>query len=124
MVVDANGALTAAQTIQLSPATPGLAAFPDGSVIAQHWVDSSDYGRLSGQARRVHRAVPGGDGATDNPVASGAASPLDPLSRVTIASGGNPGRQLCAGVLFAGLTPGWVGLYQINLGATCPWTAN
>ena len=116
VVVDANGAQTAAQTIQLSPAAPGLAAFPDGGVIAQHWLDSSLITAAS-------PARPGeyivlylvGMGQTDNPVASGAASPLDPLSRVisppVVTLGGNPVPTL----LFAGLTPGSVGLYQIDL---------
>jgi uncharacterized protein (TIGR03437 family) len=116
VVVDANGALTAAQMIQLSPAAPGLAAFPDGGVIAQHWLDSSLITAAS-------PARPGeyivlylvGMGQTDNPVASGAASPLDPLSRVlsppVVTLGGNSVPTL----LFAGLTPGSVGLYQIDL---------
>jgi uncharacterized protein (TIGR03437 family) len=115
VVVNANGALTAPRTIQLTPATPGLAAFPDGSVIAQHWADSSLITAAS-------PARPGeyivlylvGMGQTDNPVASGAASPANPLARVTsvpvVTLGGNP-----APAVFAGLTPGSVGLYQIDL---------
>jgi len=115
VVVDANGALTAPQTIQLSPTTPGLAAFPDGSVIAQHWVDSSLITAAS-------PARPGeyivlylvGMGQTDYPMGAGAASPVNPLARVisppVVTLGGNP-----VPTLFAGLTPGSVGLYQIDL---------
>ena len=115
VVVNANGALTAPQTIQLSPTTPGLAAFPDGSVIAQHWVDSSPVSAAS-------PARPGeylvlylvGMGQTDYPVASGAASPGNPLAWVTsppvVTLGGNP-----TPTAYAGLTPGLVGLYQIDL---------
>jgi uncharacterized protein (TIGR03437 family) len=117
VVVNANGALTAPQTIQLTPATPGLAAFPDGSVIAQHWADSSLITAAS-------PATPGeyivlylvGMGPTDYAVASGGASPANPLARVASAPvvtlGGNP-----APAIFAGLTPGSVGLYQIDLQA-------
>jgi uncharacterized protein (TIGR03437 family) len=115
VVVNANGALTAPQTIQLGDATPALAAFADGSLIAQHWDDNS-------LVSATNPATPGeylvmylvGMGATDHPVASGAATPLSPLSRVTspptVTLGGNP-----VPVLFAGLTPLSVGLYQIDI---------
>jgi len=115
VVVNANGGLTAPQTIQLAPATPGLAAFPDGGVIAQHWVDSSLV-TASSPARPGEYVVLYlvGMGQTDHAVASGAASPVNPLARVTSAPvvtlGGNP-----APAVFAGLTPGSVGLYQIDL---------
>jgi uncharacterized protein (TIGR03437 family) len=53
-------------------------------------------------------------GATDNAVADGAAAPLSPLARVknapTVTIGG-----VSAPVYFAGLAPGWVGLYQVNI---------
>jgi uncharacterized protein (TIGR03437 family) len=113
VVVSASGALTAPQTIQMSPAIPGLAVYNDGSVIAQHQ-DGSLINRMS-------PAVPGeyavlylaGMGATDNPVGTGFGSPGTPLAHPTLAPsltiGGAP-----VPVLFAGLTPGLVGLYQIN----------
>jgi hypothetical protein len=46
VVVSANGALTGPQTIQMSPAIPGLAVYNDGSVIAQHQ-DGSLINRMS-----------------------------------------------------------------------------
>ena len=53
-------------------------------------------------------------GATNPSVASGVASPLDrlapALAQPTVTIGGRP-----APIDFAGLTPGGVGLYQINL---------
>jgi uncharacterized protein (TIGR03437 family) len=115
VVVNSNGAVSAPQTIQLTAATPALAAFPDGGVIAQHWADSSLITAAS-------PARPGeyivlylvGMGPTDYPVATGAASPVNPLARVisapVVTLGGNPVQTL-----FAGLTPGSVGLYQIDL---------
>jgi len=54
-----------------------------------------------------------GLGATNPPVADGAATPFSPLSQtispVTVSIGGQS-----AGVQFAGLAPGFVGLYQVN----------
>jgi uncharacterized protein (TIGR03437 family) len=69
-----------------------------------------------------HPALPGGwitvymtgQGAVHPPVASGAASPSNPVALpalpVTATIGGQP-----AHVLFAGLVPGGVGLFQVNL---------
>ena len=113
VVVSANGALSGPQTIQMSSAIPGLAVYNDGSVIAQHQ-DGSLITRMS-------PAVPGeygvlylaGMGVTDNPVGTGSGSPATPLAHPTstpsLTIGGAP-----VPVLFAGLTPGLVGLYQIN----------
>jgi len=55
-----------------------------------------------------------GQGLLDNPIATGAAAPADPLSRplasVEATIGGQP-----AYIAFAGMTPGSVGLFQLNL---------
>ena len=55
-----------------------------------------------------------GQGAVEPPVATAAPAPSDPLARaaypVTATIGGQP-----AAVTFAGLSPGSVGLFQVNL---------
>jgi uncharacterized protein (TIGR03437 family) len=115
VVVSANGALTTPQAIQLADATPGLGTLGDGSLLAVHGADGSLITQDS-------PAKPGeyivmfllGMGATDNPAPSGTASPGNPLARPTavptLTLGG-----VNVPIAFAGLTPGYVGLYQINL---------
>ncbi len=99
---------------------PGVVAFPDGSLVAQH----ADYSLVSstspakpGEALVIYLV---GMGATTVGVPSGAASPADPLAvtsnNATVTIDGQT-----AQTVFTGLTPGGVGLYQINL--TVPPTA-
>jgi uncharacterized protein (TIGR03437 family) len=113
VIISANGALTTPQPIQLSAAAPGLAAFPDGTLIAQH-SDGTLVGVTSpARAGEYLVAYLAGLGDTTVPVTSGAASPTSPLAQpsnklvLTINGAQSP-------FLFAGLTPGLVGLYQIN----------
>ena len=113
VVVHVNGALTAPGSIAIAAADPGIAALPNGQIIAQH-LDGS---LVSESAP----AVPGdyvvfylaGLGATDVAVATGAAAPAGPLAHpvlppiLTLNSAVQPYQ-------FAGLTPGLAGLYQID----------
>jgi uncharacterized protein (TIGR03437 family) len=114
IIVSANGALTLPDMIDIVPATPGDAAYADGHVIAQH----SDFSLVNVD----HPAKPGeylvmylaGMGATSPAVPSGQPSPrLEPLARVmdqpTVTVDGQN-----APIIYAGLTPGAAGLYQIN----------
>ncbi len=116
VVVNANGALSTPTSIQVSSATPGIAAFASGQIVAQH----GDYSLVS----EASPAKPGeylviylaGLGQTGVTVADGAPSPLpsdltllSPLVAPTLTLNG-------AGIpiYFSGLTPGYVGLYQMN----------
>jgi uncharacterized protein (TIGR03437 family) len=82
------------------PATPGIASRP----------------ARAGEALVIYAI---GLGPTTPPAASGAGAPLDPLARVeppfqvvfARGLGGGP----AVDPLFAGLTPGFVGLYQVNV---------
>ncbi len=113
VLVVANNAFTTPQTINIAPVSPGVARLANGQVIAQH----SDFSLVTEDAP----AQPGeylvaylaGLGLTDTPVPTGAQAPSSPLAAVnTSASVAIDGEA--APVLFAGLTPGFVGLYQIN----------
>jgi uncharacterized protein (TIGR03437 family) len=113
VLVSANGALTTPDTLQLSDATPGLAAFVDGTLIAQHGdgtLVSNDSPAKAGEYLVAYGAGMGGTNATP---ASGTASPTTPLAvpndAPTLMINGTP-----SPLLFAGLTPGLVGLYQLN----------
>jgi len=113
VIVSANGALTTPNPIQLSPATPGLAALPDGTLIAQHLDGSLASPASPAQSGEYLVAYLAGMGNTTVPVASGTASPENPLALpsnppvLTINGNAYP-------IYFAGLTPGLVGLYQMN----------
>jgi uncharacterized protein (TIGR03437 family) len=113
VLVVANNAYTTPDAIHIAPVTPGIARLANGQVIAQH----ADFSLVTEDAP----AKPGeflvaylaGMGLTDNPVGTGAQAPSSPLAAVNAsASVALDGKA--APVLFAGLTPGFIGLYQIN----------
>jgi uncharacterized protein (TIGR03437 family) len=112
-ILVANGQYTLPQPVDLVAANPGTVAFSDGRLVAQHGdytlVDSSRPAK-PGETLTIYLV---GMGATNPAVPSGAPAPVDPLARVPgvvkVVVDGQP-----AVVSFAGLTPGGVGLYQIN----------
>jgi uncharacterized protein (TIGR03437 family) len=114
--VSADGALTNSQPVQLAPATPGLAAFSNGTLIAQHSDGSLVSATSPATAGEYLVAYLAGLGETNVPVSSGTASPASPLAQpsdapvLTINGAQFP-------IAFAGLTPGLVGLYQMNFQA-------
>jgi uncharacterized protein (TIGR03437 family) len=115
ILVQANGALSTPDSIQLGVASPEIAIYPTtGQIIAQH---AADYSLVTESSP----AVPGetlifylaGMGATDTPVSSGAGSPSSPLAHpIATATLTLNGATIQPG--FAGLTPTAVGLYQID----------
>lgn len=117
ILISANGALTLPDLLDINPFQAGIAAYSDGSgnVIAQH----ADYSYVTAASP----AKPGeiviiylaGLGATNPAVPSGQAAPTtEPLARVVNAPTVTVDGQNAA-VEFAGLAPGFVGLYQIDL---------
>jgi uncharacterized protein (TIGR03437 family) len=112
-VLVAGNQYSVPKNIDLVPIALGTVAFADGTLVAQH----SDYTLVDA----THPAHPGesltiylvGMGATNPPVKSGNPAPGSPLamvpSNVVVTVDTQP-----AAVSFAGLTPGGIGLYQIN----------
>jgi len=123
VIVSANGAPSTPNPIQLTSDAPGIAQFPAGEIIAQH-LDSS-------LVLETSPAAPGeiivfyvaGMGLTNQTVPSGTASPSTPnlavpLDAQTLTLNGAP----VTNILFAGMTPTLVGLYQVDfqVPATAP----
>jgi uncharacterized protein (TIGR03437 family) len=113
ILVVANNAFTTPDTIRIAAVTPGIARLTNGQVIAQHAdfsLVTQDSPAKPGEFLVAYLA---GMGLTDTPVGTGAQAPSLPLASVnTSASVRVDGEE--ASVLFAGLTPGFIGLYQIN----------
>jgi uncharacterized protein (TIGR03437 family) len=113
VVVNTNGALTTPQPIQLMQADPAVLQYNSGEVVAQHHdgtLIQSSSPAVPGEFVTVYLS---GLGVTNGPVASGAPSPGNPLANVA-----DPPTLTLNGaqvpVLFGGLTPTLVGLYQID----------
>jgi uncharacterized protein (TIGR03437 family) len=124
VVVSRSNSISVPQSVILSAAAPGIftvnaSGQGQGIIVGvqangnQPIADSSNPVK-AGQAIVIYCT---GLGEVNPPVTTGAATPMSPLSRtvvpITISIGGVP-----ANVFFAGLTPGFVGLYQVN--ATVP----
>ncbi|MEK7403646.1 MAG: putative Ig domain-containing protein, partial [Acidobacteriota bacterium] len=113
-VVTKSGQSSAPVSFSVAAAGPGILMFGTNRAVAQNQdysINNTSNPARAGSAVTVYMT---GQGQVDNPVASGAPAPASPLSRarlqVTATIGGRS-----AEVLFAGLTPGFVGLLQVNL---------
>lgn len=105
---------SAAFSFTVAPAAPGIFA-PDGT----HALAANQDGSVNGQANPAPAGSTvivylTGIGPLDNPVATGAQAPPQPLSRATLPSSATIGGQT-APMSFLGLTPGFIGLAQANL---------
>jgi uncharacterized protein (TIGR03437 family) len=115
VVVATSSGFTLSDTITTAKATPSVSVYPDNTVTALHSADLSPVTADSpAAANEMILLSLVGMGATDPPVATGTAAVADPPANVitpplvTIA-----GEQ--ATIVFAQLTPGTVGTYEIGL---------
>jgi uncharacterized protein (TIGR03437 family) len=114
VIVNTSGVYSKPEPINTIAAQPVLAAFADGRIIAQ----DVNYNLINAQnpahAGDVITLYLTGMGATTPPVASGTLAPTSPLATTVL----QPQVSIdttSADILFSGLTPGGVGLYQINI---------
>lgn len=116
LIVSANGTLTLPDTVILNVVQPGVGSYADGSVsrtLAQHTngtLVSTSNPAKPGEVLVVYVL---GMGATNPAVTSGQQAPSSPLARVATAPTLTVNGEMAA-IAFAGLTPGSIGLYQIN----------
>ncbi len=113
VIVTAGNSYTVPAPIQLAPLAPGVARLSDGSVIAQHANFSLVSDASPAKPGEYLVAYLAGMGLTDVQVQDGAPSPSSPLATVSAAPAVTLNGESVY-VAFAGLTPGLVGLYQIN----------
>jgi uncharacterized protein (TIGR03437 family) len=124
LVFSVNNALTVPITLNIVPSAPGVLSMFDGPtppsvqnyahIVAQHTADFS-------MVSTANPAKPGeylvmylvGLGATDPTLASGMPTPSSPFYNVTVKPTVMVDNQP-SNVSFAGLTPGFVGLYQVD----------
>jgi uncharacterized protein (TIGR03437 family) len=112
LAVIVNGAISVPVTVDVVPVQPGIFTYVDGAVIAQH----ADYTLVTPQSP----ARPGevllmylaGMGKTDPLVPAGQATPLALVPAAVQPTVTVDGQNSV--VLYGGLTPTAVGLYQIN----------
>lgn len=114
MVVTRSGTSSAPQSIPVSGEQPGVYVSAGTRGIAVHNANYSLVTDASplvpGEVAFVYAA---GMGAVTNAPLTGAAGPGLPLAQVRGAARVTLGGQICE-VLFAGLAPGFVGVYQVN----------
>jgi uncharacterized protein (TIGR03437 family) len=114
VAVSVNGSPAGAMGVNVQPAAPGIFLLDQQRAAALNQDNSTNSVTQPAVADSAVSLFVTGLGAVDPPVASGAAAPLDSLSTatasVTATVGGQP-----ATVIFAGLAPGFAGLYQVNI---------
>jgi uncharacterized protein (TIGR03437 family) len=117
ITVKRNGAIAVPETLTIAAAQPGIftksqTGSGQGAIVRQDGVTLAEPGRAATRGEVVIIYC-SGLGPVNPPVQSGRPAPSSPLSVVTNPVAVTIGGQT-AEVLFAGLSPGYSGLYQIN----------
>ncbi len=114
LVVRSGRAYSVSVPVPVAEQQPGIATLDGRAVLAQDesfQLVTRDHPARRGRFIVVYLV---GMGLTDPPLASGAVTPGDPLPRASVRPEVTLGGVGCE-TIYAGLTPGFVGLYQINL---------
>ena len=113
VIVTRNGALTVPELLQITDAAPGLASLPGGLLLAQHADGTLVSAAAPAKAGESLIAYAVGLGKTTPAVETGAGAPSGTLANAAIPPSLTI-NGIASLVRFAGLSPGLVGLYQIN----------
>jgi endo-1,4-beta-xylanase len=116
--VSSNGTSGISAGITVQQAAPSILTWVDSAGQTRALTQNQDYSlntstncAASGSYVTVYMM---GSGPLDNPVASGAAAPATPFSKETLTATGTIGGTPVQAI-FAGLSPGFVGLMQVSL---------
>ncbi|HEV2690299.1 MAG TPA: SMP-30/gluconolactonase/LRE family protein [Bryobacteraceae bacterium] len=113
-VVVSNGVSSNTATVAVLTAAPGLFTLPGNRAIVQNIDFSLNGPNNPAKVGSTIVAYLTGSGPVNPPVATGGISPTSPLAVVTSSVGATIG-PASAQVAFAGLTPGFIGLLQMNI---------
>lgn len=112
--ITAGGAAAGKTTLSLSALAPGLFLLPQGTAAVVNQDGSLNSQTQPASVGSIVSAYLTGLGPVNPPVATGVAAPAAPLSYVTATATATIGNAN-APVKFAGLAPGFAGLYQVNI---------
>jgi uncharacterized protein (TIGR03437 family) len=113
-VVKLGGNVVGSSSVTVQSVAPGLFLGPGGQAAALNQDGSANTPSNPAAVGSVIAVFMTGLGPVDHAVATGAAASANPLSRVTGTVSALIGGQ-SAQVAFAGLAPGFAGLYQVNV---------
>ena len=114
VIVTTHGVSSAAGAVSIVSAAPGVFQYGEKRAVVQNDDYSLNGAASPAKAGSYVVVYITGTGRLDNPVATGGPAGGDPLSRPRASVSATIGGQL-AEIAFAGLTPGFVGLGQVNL---------
>ncbi len=104
----------ASASITIQQAAPSILTYGGNWAVAQNQDASVNSGSNCAAPGSYLTVYLIGSGPLDNPIPTGAAAPIAPLSRETLATNATIG-GVNAPLAFAGMTPGFIGLTQINV---------
>jgi len=114
VVVSVNGAAANKLTVPVLAAAPGIFSDTSGRAIAQNSNYAQNGAAHPAKAGSTIIAYLTGSGPVNAAIPDGAAAPTDPVAWATSQASATIG-SLPAQVIFTGLTPGFVGLTQMNI---------
>ena len=114
LMVNSGGAAAGAASLTIQNSAPGLFTLTGGHAAVLNQDGSVNGATQPASAGDIVAAYLTGLGAVDNAVATGQMALSAPLSRVIAGVGATIGGQM-AQISFAGLAPGFAGLYQVNI---------